>query len=174
MRVFVLFLLSVLIVFFLRDKRPYGSEVFQREVVQYLKQVGDMTDRCAGGINHEEFETRLDEIVKSHEWMKPLWPDGIIEERVKMQEVVAAYLTASILWKRKVAGELEPIEPDIGGYRNFIEDTKRHLIVRVYEGNQVSYRGRKYIPFDENIQNQMAIAKRSFTEARVIILERLR
>jgi hypothetical protein len=79
------------------------------------------------------------------------------------------------LWSLKVRNKDEPTEPDINGFAKYQAEFGKHLIVERHDDSFIveSYRGKKYVPFDDNISALLGVGHMRFNEGRRKILAKL-
>ena len=75
----------------------------------------------------------------------------------------------------KIGDKDNPVEPNINNFTSFTNYAGDSLVLEIHPSDFLveSYRGKKYLPFDENISVLLSMASDSFEEGRKLLLEQM-
>ena len=80
---------------------------------------------------------------------------------------------AQLLWSLKIGKKDNPVEPDINHFKELMEYGGEFLRTDIHPSNYIvkDYRGKTFLPFDENISILFTVASEQFEKAQPDLLE---
>lgn len=157
-------------------EKPKLSEIFKTELIQYLKDAGKLSTQSGEGINFKTLRSQLTEAKATFDLLNSTWPaDFLLESKEEFKKSHEGYDLALKIWSLKINESDYPTEPDINSWSTFQAYAGDALIVKTYEDSFIvaDYRGKKYLPFDENIRVLLTIASLHFEKGREFVLKGL-
>lgn len=75
----------------------------------------------------------------------------------------------------KIGDKDNPVEPNINGYKQYLDYEGDLIVLETHPSDFIvkDYRGKKYLPFDENISVLLSIAANHFDNGKTQILQAL-
>jgi len=157
-------------------EKPKLSEIFKSQLIQYLKDGGKLSTQSSEGINVLTLKSQLTDAKATFDLLNSTWPPEFCPEaRESFRKSLEGYDLAVRLWESKLNQNDEPTEPDINGWSNYQDFAGQALVVKTYHYNAIvqEYRGRRYLPFDENISILLTLAGGHFQKGRASVLKEL-
>ena len=155
--------------------KPKISEIFKTQLVEYLKDAGKLSTQSGEGINVLTLRSQLTDAKATFDLLNSTWPsDFAPEAKESFKKSHEGYDLVLELWRLKLNKSDEPTSPDINGWSSFQNSTaSQALVVRTHGGDYIveDYRGKKYLPFDENIAALLGYAGSQFEEGRASVLK---
>ncbi len=102
------------------------------------------------------------------------WPSGVGESALQDARLgVRGWELASAMFGLKFNDADEPTEPNINKYQDYISFAADKLVIKVRDDSFIveQYRGKKYLPFDENISILLSIGSDHFKSAQDRLLK---
>ena len=152
-------------------------EMFKSQLMQYLKDASKLSTSVTDGITLVDLNEQLQELKGSHELLSSLWPENFsLSSREKLEKSQEAYKLAYKLFRGKTLNYDEPTEPSTNGFQDFENSILADaLIFQKYTNSIVSeYNGKKYVPFDGNIELLLTLGSSFFEAARTELIEELK
>lgn len=148
---------------------PLLSPLFVSQTNTFLDKASSLNSRTGTGITYAEMRELVGDAHGSFDNLKSMYPAIISKEPLEKFE--AAFLGWQLtldLWDMKINELDNPVEPDINGYLDYLGYAEKYLVIDTHPSDFIvgSYRGKKFIPFDENIGILMAVASDHFEEGR--------
>jgi len=142
-------------------EKPKLSEIFKTQLIQYLKDAGKLSTQSGEGINIITLRSQLTEAKATFDLLNSTWPEGfLIDAKELFRKSHDGYDLVLKLWNYKIDNSDNPTEPSINGWPEFQAYAGDALIVQAHGDDFIvaDYRGKKYLPFDENIRVLLTIS----------------
>ena len=155
---------------------PKLSEIFKSQLIQYLKDAGKLSTESSEGINVITLAGQLTEVKATYDLVEETWPPGFAPTaRDSFNKSHEGYALALDLWRHKDENHDNPTEPNINGWAKYQSYAGDALIVKVWENDSFveQYRGKRYLPFDENIRILLTAGALNFKVGRAAVLKEL-
>jgi hypothetical protein len=141
--------------------------------LNYVKAAGKLDALITQGVNNTRFSDQLANVRAEFELLEQTWPKDVDRAAIKQfKDSLAAYDLALKLWNGKIKQHDDPMEPDNHGWQNYIDVAGDYLLILTHpeDSPRESFRGKRYIPAEENISVLMGIGSGRFKKARESIL----
>lgn len=148
-------------------------ELFKTQTLNYVKAAGKLSSLATQGVNISEFRDQLATVRAELDLLEQTWPADLERDTMKQfNDSVIAYDLSLQLWRGEIGKYDPPVEPNINRWQDYIEFAGSNLIVKTHPPDFIveRYRGKKYLPFDENIRILMSIGSERFRQGRDAIL----
>jgi hypothetical protein len=156
--------------------KPGISDVFKEQLTRFFEEGTTLTSMTAQGVNYSDYRQQLAKVKGAYELASATWPEGFAPDAKSMFETAFKGWDFSLyLWELKINNKDNPVEPDVNGYVELIEFAGKHFLTKTHPSDYIveAYRGKKYLPFDENIGLLLGMASDDFEFGRNILLEQL-
>lgn len=157
-------------------EKPKLSEIFKTQLIQYLKDGGKLSTQSGEGINVLTLKSQLTDAKATFDLLNSTWPPEFCPEaRESFRKSHEGYDLAVRLWGGKLNKSDEPAEPSINGWSSYQAFAGQALVVKTYASDFIveKYRGKRYLPFDENISILLTLAGAHFEKGRASVLKAL-
>ena len=154
--------------------KPKLSEIFKSQFVQYLKDAGKLSMQSSDGITATTLARQLTEAKATFDLLEQTWPPGFaVGAREEFGKAHQGYMLALLLWQAKLKNLDNPTEPDINNWAAYQRYAGEALRTKVWDGIVPEYKGRTYLPFDENISILLTLGSAHFEKGRATALKEL-
>jgi hypothetical protein len=127
---------------------------------------------------YDELKEDLAYVLGSWDLAKSEWPANLPDETAfnSFERSVVAWYACSKLWKLQREKQEYPTEPDINDWDFFSTTFSGELVTRIQPRNYEvrEYRGRAYLPFDENIEALLKMGAENFEEGKDRIFQQIK
>jgi len=157
-------------------EKPKLSEIFKTQLIQYLKDAGKLSTQSGEGINVLTLRSQLTEAKATFDLLNSTWPAEFVPESKELfKKSHEGYDLVLKLWNYKINESDNPTEPAINSWPEFQAYAGEALIVETHGSDFIvaDYRGKKFLPFDENIRVLLTLASGFFEKGREIVLKGL-
>ena len=164
------------IAYFVGQYTPF-TEIFKNQVYKFLEQGAKTNAMAEQGVSYFEMRNQLVNTKASYDLLKTTWSDSLSKDmQVDFDKAIKAWDMTLDLWEMKINKSDKPTEPDINDWQNFVSNFKNIIIIKTYASSHIvkEYRGKKYLPFDDNISALLAAGGTFFNQGREKILKELR
>lgn len=145
--------------------------------VTALFEKGEKTSALARqGAAYSELQQSFVGAKTEYDFLRATWPLDFPRDALpNLANAFNGWDLALQLAKMKNDGSGEPVEPDVNGYPKFVALGGDRLSYETYptDFSVEEYRGRKYLPFEKNIEILLNIGAEEFTSAKTQILTAL-
>lgn len=148
-------------------------ELFKTQVLNYIKAAGKLDSLTTQGVNITEFRDQLASVRAELDLLEQTWPQDLDRGAMKQfNDSIIAYDLTHRLWKGEIAKYDSPVEPNINGWQDYVECAGGNLIVDVYPDDFIvpQYRGKRFLPQNQNISVLMSIGAARFKQGRESVL----
>jgi hypothetical protein len=159
------------------SQKPTIPEIFKAQLLKFLEEGTKTNAKAEQGVSYSELREQVASTKAAYDLLKSTWPASLPTEMQKdFDRGIHAWELTVHLWNLKVGKKDNPTEPDINGWNNYLTEFEDHLVIRTYDSSYIveDYRGKRYLPFDENISALLTVAGVSFNTGRTKILEKLK
>lgn len=153
---------------------PTISPTFLTRLDAFLTDAGTLESATAQGVNYPTYSDLLTSASGSYALVAETWPESLDDAPLQLfEEAFIGWNLVKDLWGLKLDDYDNPLEPDINGYQLFVDYAGDSLVTDVHPDNFIvaDYRGKTFLPFDENIGVLMTLAGDQFQEGRTAILQ---
>lgn len=153
---------------------PTISPTFLNRLDAFLTDAGTLDAATAQGVNYPTYSDLLTSASGSYALVAETWPESLDDAPLRMfEEAFTGWNLVKDLWGLKLDDYDNPLEPDINGYQLFIDYAGDAAVTDVHPDTYIveEYRGKTFLPFDENISVLMALAGDQFQEGRTAVLQ---
>lgn len=147
--------------------------IFDAQVKQFLQEGALLEAMTSQGVNYVNFERQLVELKGAYGLADATWPAAFAPHaRVQFDKAIQGWDLALYLWELKLEKADEPAEPNINGYPMYVAYAGDKLFIDVHPSDFIvrAYRGKKYLPFDENIGILFSLASDYFQTGQTQVL----
>jgi len=158
-------------------KRVDVSEMFRTQMLKFLESGSKMKALSERGVSYAETRDALTDVRASWDMTLTMWPSDLDKSSVEFFEKSMKAWDACIdLWKLKIAESDMPTSPGINGYSRYQQQFGDDLVIQVHDSSYIveNYRGREYLPFDENISALLGVGTTEFFLGRDLILQQIK
>jgi len=151
------------------EKKPSVPEIFKTQLMKFLEEGAKINAMSGQGVSYGELRDQLASVKAAYDLVKITWPPTLPKDMTAdFDRAIRAWDLTLHLWKLKIGEKDEPTEPDINGFAKHQGEFKNELIFRTHDYSYVvdSYRGKQYLPFDDNISALLTVAGMSFNDGR--------
>ncbi len=152
---------------------PELSETFKTQITRLIEEGTKLSSMTEQGVNYLDYSDQFAEVNGTYELARATWPAGfLVDTQAKMQKAINGWVFASDLWSLKIGEKDNPVEPNINGYLSYKNFEGDAAIIDIHPDDYLveSYRGKKFLPFDENISVLFTLASDYFESARTELL----
>jgi hypothetical protein len=153
--------------------KPKISDVFKEQVTRMLEEGATLTSMTKQGVNYSAYSQQLAKVKGAYDLASATWPsDFASEAKPNFEKAFEGWDLTLSLWALKIGDKDNPVEPNINGYTSYTNYVGDSLIIETYPSDFIvkSYRGKKYLPFDDNISVLLSKASNYFEEGRKLLL----
>jgi hypothetical protein len=157
-------------------QKPKLSEIFKTQLIQYLKDGGKLSTQSGQGINVLTLKSQWTDAKATFDLLDVTWPSEFCPDaRESFKKSHEGYDLAIELWGLKLNKSDEPTEPNINDWSDYQAFAGQALVVKTYQADYIveGYRGKRYLPFDENISILLTLAGAHFEKGRGSVLKGL-
>jgi len=158
------------------SNKPKISEIFKTQLMKFLEEGAKTNAEASQGVSYLELREQVANTAAAYDLLSATWSTNFsVDCRKDFDKALQAWGLTLDLWNKKVNQKDEPTEPNINGYARYLAFGEKLLVIETHKWDYLveSYRGKKYIPFDENIRVLLTIAGVSFDSGRDKILREL-
>lgn len=140
-------------------------EAFLTHLNQFLQDGSRVTGATAQGVTYVDFVRRVGDARASHDLLISFWGDLVpTQAQDEFRDAFYAWDDAAYIWDLKINNYDTPTEPDINGYSELVGYWGNDLLQDVRPDDYLvrDYRGKQYLPFDENISILLTLAAGHF------------
>jgi hypothetical protein len=170
-------LVAVGLLFTACSSKPKVPDIFKTQLMKFLEEGTKTNAKASQGVSYLELREQMANTKAAYDLMSSTWPPTLaVDCRSDFEKALNGWNLTLYIWELKFKKSDEPTEPNINGYERYVAFAGiDHLVLKVHESDFVveEYRGKIYLPFDENIPVLLAIAGSSFNEGRDKILKAL-
>ncbi len=145
--------------------KPTIPDSFKTQLTSFLQAGSKINALSDQGITYNELRQEVAAAKGMYDLLVSTWPDRLSKDSQRdFDDAFTAWNLTTRLWNMKIQESDEPVEPDINGYKAFVAFAGNNLSYETHDNNFIvkDYRGKKYLPFDENISILLAIAANDF------------
>lgn len=153
---------------------PTLSPTFLNRLDTFLNDASTLAAATEQGVNFRDFNSLLTAAAGSFSLVEETWPESLDDAPLRdFNNAFTGWSLTLDLWNLKIGDFDNPLEPDINGYLNYVEYAGDDLITDVHPNGYIvqEYRGKTFLPFDENIGVLMALAGEDFQAGRTAVLQ---
>ncbi len=157
-----------------RPKMPDNLKEQMSRVLQEGATLNAMTEQ---GVNFSDFGDQLAKTRGAYDLALSMWPEEFAQDaKANFDKAFQGWDLVLYLWNAKINELDNPVEPDINKYQEFVSYSGDKLVLEVHPADFIvdSYRGKKYLPFDENISVLMAVSSDYFQAGQTLIMEEMK
>ena len=155
---------------------PVVTEVFRGQVVGFMEAGSEVDAGTSHGVRYDQMNEKVSRAQGLYEVLKGTWVEGVPRDgQAEMEHALKGWGLALRMWSLKMENKDTPTEPDVNGYREFIEYGGDGLMVetRPMDSLVVKYRGKKCLPMKYNISLLLGIASKSFNAGKAKMIKTL-
>jgi len=155
---------------------PAIPEGFKTQARVLLTEGSTLVALTSQGVSPKDFAYQLALTEAAYELAILEWPDELLGPRAgHFDRAMTGWRMVHYIWELKIGDKDNPIEPNVNGYQVITEYGGDQLIYSTHSNTYIveSYRGRVFLPFDDNISALMSIANKHFTYGREWLTELL-
>jgi len=158
------------------SRKPKISDIFKTQLMKFLEEGAKTNAHVSQGVSYLELRGQVASARGAYDLLSATWPADLeVDCREDFKKSLEAWNLTLDLWALKIGEKDNPTEPNVNGYAKFSAYSGGLLITKTYGYNHIirRYRGKKYIPIDENIRALLTMAGLSFNSGRDKILQAL-
>lgn len=159
-----------------RKKEKEAVAPFRQLAEKMLLEASRLQELTRQGVSSQVFSEQLASASGAYNLMMLSWPQQIgIESQRQMNRAFEGWDLANKLWSTKNSDQDTPTEPDINRFDDIVSYIGDSATIKTYHDGYivVKYRGKKYLPFDENIAALLGLASAAFEEGKVSLVKSL-
>lgn len=154
--------------------KPSMSDDLKAKINKVLEDGSTLNAMTEQGVNFSNFGQQLAKTKGDYDLAVAVWPDNVAPETKKaFDQAFIGWNYAYYLWDLKIGDKDTPTEPNINKFDDIISYAgAENLRIEMHDYKFIveNYRGKKYLPFDENIGILLSIASAHFKEAQQAFL----
>ena len=153
---------------------PSVPEAFRTQIMKFLEEGAKATALTAQGVTNRELSQQLVNVKAPYSLL--VWPSDFAPGAKKdFEKAFGGWDLVLTLWDLKLNKADNPVEPNINSYLLFLRYAGDALVFETHSSNFVvkDYRGKRYLPFDENIRILLGMAATSFDKGKQQVLSAL-
>lgn len=142
---------------------------FLTQLQNFLEEGSALTGATTTGVTYVEFGRLLGRARGAYDLAlaarPPIVPRGSMDD---FDQAFVGWSLVADLWELDLGDYDNPVEPDINGYLDYLDYAADGLLLTPHPDDYIvpDYRGKLYLPFDENISILMTIAADYFEAGR--------
>jgi hypothetical protein len=158
------------------ESKPSISEIFKEQLTRFLEESTKLNAMSEQGVNYNDFKQQLANVKGAYDLANATWPSdfapGVHQSILKTFD---GWDLALYVWGLKINDSDNPVEPDINGYVEITNYGGDNLVYDVHDQNYIveDYRGKKFLPFDDNIGVLLSLASDQIKSVQKQILAEL-
>lgn len=171
-RVILIFLICIVIT----GCKPKISDALKEQLTRMLEEGSTLTSMTEQGVNYSDYRQQLAKVKGAYDLASATWSsDFAPDAKTTLEKAFEGWDLALFLWELKIGEKDNPVEPNINNFTAFTSYGGDLLVIKKHPSDYLVelYRGKKYIPFDENISVLLSMASDSFEEGRNLLLEQM-
>lgn len=147
---------------------------FKNKAMDFMEKGTELGSLSDSGINYITLKNKVPELQSSYNFLLVLYPDfkkySAHKDFIKS---LHGYSLALRLWNAKMNKLDNPVEPDVNGYLEYLEYMQGKEFQEIHSGDMIvtQYRGKKYLPFDENISLLLTMAYQDYKAGETKLLK---
>ena len=141
--------------------------------LQELVLVGaEMVAATGQGVTNYDFSYILRKVKAAYQLVSPVWPDELWAAKEYFAAAIEGWDLTLYLWNLKLGNKDNPTEPYINGYEILGDYAGGDLIYVTYPDTFIvlEYRGKQFLPFDENLSVLMTLAGTHYKVGQLLLL----
>ena len=158
------------------SRKPKISDIFKTQLMKFLEEGAKTNARATQGVSYLELREQVANAKAAYDLLSVTWPADLdVDCRGDFKKSLEGWDLTLDLWRKKLKEFDNPTEPNTNGYAKFLAYEGELLVTKTHGHNFMvqEYRGKKYLPFDENISVLLSMAGLSFNSGRDKILQAL-
>jgi hypothetical protein len=158
------------------SSKPEITDMFRQQLTRFLEEGTTTTAMTEQGISYLQFQQRIPAMNGAYDLAVSTWPEGFsADARSSFERALDGWDLALDLWSLDIGDKDNPLEPNINGYQRYVDYAGDMLVYDTHPSNFIveDYRGKTFLPFDENISILLAIASDAFDDGKDLALEAL-
>jgi len=171
-RAILIFLVCVVI----SSCKPKISDALKEQLTRMLEEGATLTSMTEQGVNYSDYRQQLAKVKGAYDLASVTWEtDFAPDAKTNFDKAFEGWDLTLYLWELKIGDKDNPVEPNINNFTSFTNYAGDSLVLEIHPSDFLveSYRGKKYLPFDENISVLLSMASDSFEEGRKLLLEQM-
>jgi hypothetical protein len=151
---------------------------YRSSLMTFLREGTRMRNLSAQGPTYAELVAGLDDVSEAWVLARSKWPDNFSDNTTisSFEKSIDAWDACLELWKAKNEMKDNPTAPDLNYWEFYTKKFNGDLVIRTRPRGYIpkEYRGRAFLPFDENIDALMGVAAENFTDGKFRILQQVK
>lgn len=147
------------------ESKPTVPEIFKSQLMRFLEEASKADAMTSQGVNYRDLKQQVATVQASFNLIDSTWPAALPSEaREDFRKALQGWGLALDLWELKLNDKDTPVEPNINDYQTYMEYGGNALVTATYPQDYLvnQYRGKKYLPFDENISVLLSVSSRHY------------
>jgi hypothetical protein len=156
--------------------KPKISDALKEQLTRMLEEGATLTSMTEQGVNYSDYRQQLAKVKGAYDLASATWEsDFAPDAKANFEKAFEGWDLTLYLWELKIGDKDNPVEPNINRFTSFTDYMGDSLITKTHPSDFIveAYRGKKYLPFDENISVLLSMASNSFEEGRKLLLEQM-
>lgn len=152
-------------------------ESFKKYTQDFITAGSQVNMASKAGASYIEFSTKVKNTMSPFDLMLKTYPEFKNSDAFEdLRMAFKGWLLCVDLWEKKINEYDNPTEPNINKYQDFIDYMGNKAIIETRDIYYIvaKYRGKKYLPFDENIQVLMSISSQYYESGESKIIQFLK
>ena len=157
-------------------EKPTIPEIFKEQLTRFLEEGSKANAMTEQGVTYSQLQEQVADVKGAYDLAFATWPEDFSpESRQSFERALEAWSLALDLWALDIGDKDNPVEPNINGYRRYVDFAGDLLVVDTHPSSYIveEYAGKKFIAFQENISILLTIAAQGFDEGRTQVLQDL-
>jgi len=153
---------------------PTVSDLFKTQALRFLEEANKLKSMTTEGVNFADYSAQLAEVNGVYELLNTLWLESFqVVTKGNIEKALESWDYAQLLWSLKIGKKDNPVEPNINHFKELMEYGSDFLKTDIHPSNYIvkDYRGKTFLPFDENISILFTVASEQFEKAQPDLLE---
>jgi hypothetical protein len=143
--------------------------IFVRQLTKFLDDSTRITGATSQGVAYRRFGDLLADARGSYDLVLSTWPAHIPTSSLdNFDKAFEGWDLVDDLWWMQINKKDNPVQPDINGFAHYLAYAGEFLVIAVHPNSFIvpEYRGKQYLPFDENISALMSVARAYFDDGK--------
>ena len=156
--------------------KPTIPEIFSQQLTRFLEEGAKTSAMTELGVTYPQLREQVATTKGAYDLAVATWPDDFaLETRSSFDRSFEAWQLALDLWGLDIGDKDNPVESNINGFRRYVDFAGDVLVLETHTADFIveEYRGKRYLPFDENISILLTIAPEAFDEGKTEVLAAL-
>ncbi len=153
---------------------PTVSDLFKTQALRFIEEANKLKSMTMEGVNFADYSAQLAEVNGVYELLDTLWLENFqVVTKENFELALESWDYAQLLWSLKIGKKDNPVEPNINHFKELMEYGGDFLRTDIHPSNYIvkEYRGKTFLPFDENISILFTVASEQFERAQPDLLE---